>query len=156
MSVEIIPIAQAVRSTDPQRKTPWRFNAASDDASGCEVIVPSPGVGFALHVERLLISITAAVTVTIGEGKDSGGLSRTLIGSLGGAAGTFCPIDFGETPMRLNENNALCMDASGAGKVSVIVEGWTEAESRSESPSTSISASASSSVSASPSSSASA
>jgi hypothetical protein len=105
----------------------WAVNASSADASGCEAIVAAPGAGYALVVERLIIYIGAAISVTIGEDEGAGGaVAAALIGPLGGAAGTYV-LDCRERPIQMTANKALVFDASGAGVVCIYAEGYTRA-----------------------------
>lgn len=136
----------------------WRINASSSDVSGCETIKAAPGSGYELQVQRLYLSIGGSITVTLGAGEESSACKRVVLGPLGGAA-IMIELDFGPQGIVLDPNAALTVDASGAGRVWVYVEGQTRVcEVRgiaSSSPSTSVSsspsASLSSSVSASPS-----
>jgi len=110
-----------------QSVTPWRVNATSADASGCEEIVATPGSGYALVIERLIICIGAAITVTVGSGETGpGSVEGDKIGPLGGAVGTFV-LDVRQNPIQLTANKSLTFDASGAGTVCIYAEGYTRA-----------------------------
>jgi len=110
-----------------QAVTPFFKSATSADASGCEEIVAAPGAGYALVIERLIIHIGDAITVTVGSGETGpGSVEGDKIGPLGGAAGTY-PMDLRERPVQLTTNKSLTFDASGAGTVCVIAEGYTRA-----------------------------
>jgi len=110
-----------------QTVIPWHINATSADASECEEIVADPGAGYALVIERLLIHIGAAITVTVGSGETGpGSVEGDKIGPLGGAAGTF-EIDCREEPIQLTTNKSLTFDASGAGTVCIKADGFTKA-----------------------------
>jgi hypothetical protein len=105
--------------------TPWQINASSADASGCEEIKATPGTGYALVVERLVVHIGAAINVTFGEDEGAGGaVAAVLLGPLGGAAGTYV-LDCRDRPIQMTANKALVIDASGAGLVCVYAEGYT-------------------------------
>jgi hypothetical protein len=104
--------------------TPWQINASSADASGCEAIVAAPGAGYALVVERLVIYIGAAISVTLGEDENAGAVAAVLVGPLGGAAGTYV-LDCRDRPIQMTANKALVFDASGAGAVCIYAEGFT-------------------------------
>lgn len=109
-----------------QTVTPWYINASSADATGCEEIVAAPGAGYALVVERLIIGIGAAITVTVGSGAAAGAVEGDKIGPIGGAAGTYL-IEFDERVVQLTTNKSLTFDASGIGTVCVYAEGFTKA-----------------------------
>lgn len=102
----------------------WAVNASSADASGCEAIKAAPGAGYSLVIERLVVYIGAAITVTFGEDENSGAVAATLIGPLGGAAGTY-ELDCRHRPIEMTTNKGLVIDASGAGAVCVYAEGYT-------------------------------
>lgn len=106
--------------------TPWQVNASSADASGCEAVVAAPGAGYALVIERLIIYIGAAISVTLGEDENAGSVAAALIGPLGGAAGTYV-LDCRDRPIQMTTNKALVFDASGAGVVCIYAEGYTRA-----------------------------
>lgn len=135
--------------------TRWKIMASSADASGAELIVKAPGAGKGLFIEKINVAIGASITANIGQGESSGACAKVLIGPLGGAA-MFTAFDFGDEPLKLDTNQPLTLDASGAGVVCVVVQGYTADASETATPSQSISASPSTSVSSSPSSSASA
>jgi hypothetical protein len=102
----------------------WQINATSADASGCEEIKAAPGSGYTLVIKRLVIYIGAAITVTIGNGVNAGAVQTTLIGPVGGAAGTYI-LDCTQHPIISTSNKSLTVDASGAGAICVYVEGYT-------------------------------
>lgn len=152
MAITTRPLAWADPVTDWTGVTRWKTYATSADASGCETIQDQPGAGYALHIERLRVAVCANITATLGQTDSGSAIDKTLFGPFGGAAdGMFVDLDFRDNPIRLDENTSLAIDASGAGDVSVMADGFTASESRSESPSASKSASVSSSPSASPS-----
>ncbi|MGD8499099.1 MAG: hypothetical protein PVJ86_00535 [Phycisphaerales bacterium] len=121
----------AIRLTAPHQKvvsrsvTRWAVNASSADASACEEIKASPGSGNKLVVERLVVGIGAAITVTIGSGEANGAVGGDKIGPLGGAAGTYL-LDFGpDDAYELIAAKSLTFDASGAGTVAIAAIGYT-------------------------------
>lgn len=110
-----------------QTVTRWRKAATSADASGCEEIVAAPGAGYNLVIEKLIIYIGAAITVTVGSGETGpGSVEGDKIGPLGGAAGTYS-LDITDDPILLTANKSLTFDASGAGNVCVYAKGYTKA-----------------------------
>ncbi len=124
ITTNAVSVTAAIK--DVYNVTPWQVNASSADASGCEEIVATPGAGYALVVTRLVIYVGGAITVSLGQNDNAGALETTLIGPLGGAAGTY-PLDVRDRPIQLAANKALCVDASGAGQICVYAEGYTRA-----------------------------
>ncbi len=106
--------------------TRWQVNASSADASGCEEIVATPGAGYSLCIERLIIGIGAAITVTVGSGEAANAVEGDTIGPVGGSVGSY-ELDFRDRPLVLTANKSLTFDASGAGTVGIYVEGFTKA-----------------------------
>jgi hypothetical protein len=102
----------------------WSVNGSSADASGCETLKATPGAGYSLCITRLFIYLGAAITATIGSGTNAGAVETVLVGPLGGAAGTYV-LDLRETPIVLDANKALTVDASAAGAICVYAEGFT-------------------------------
>jgi hypothetical protein len=96
----------------------WTLNATSADASGSEDILATPGASCQLVIVRLTVLIGAAITVTILADAD------VLIGPLGGAAGTYT-VDCSNRPILLDANHKLACDASGAGDICIMVDGYT-------------------------------
>jgi hypothetical protein len=114
------PVDQDFRATSV-----WQINASSADASSCEEIKASPGVGYSLVVKRVIVYVGAAITVTLGENEAANDVAAVLIGPLGGAVG-LCVMDFTTSPIVMTANKALTIDSSGAGQVCVYVEGYTK------------------------------
>jgi len=104
----------------------WVVNATSTDLSSCEEL--KAAVASKSHYIRTInISCGSDITVTIGEGETTGAVTTALIG----------PAIFTSTgrdkysllficPIKLTAATALTVDASGAGTVQVVVEGYTE------------------------------
>lgn len=126
IATNAITVAGPVQAWVSQGVTQWRINATSEDASGCEEIVATPGAGYALCITRLTIGIGAAITVTVGSGAAAGAVEGDKIGPIGGAAGTYV-LDFRDRPVQLTTNKSLTVDASGAGTICVYAEGFTRA-----------------------------
>lgn len=119
----------AVTTTSLQTATSgWAVNATSADASGCEVILAAPGAGVSLYLESVLINGVNGITVTIGEGETASAPDAIILGPI-----TFAGASWAETvvheflrPIKLTANKALVVDASGAGAVCVLAEGFTK------------------------------
>jgi len=62
-------------------------NATSADASATEEIIAAPGAGISHHIEYLVISSDAAISITIGEGETASAVTTALIGPVTFAAG---------------------------------------------------------------------
>jgi len=99
-------------------------NGNSADLSGCETLVAAVA-GQSIYIERIAVSFGAAITVTIGEGESSDGVDTVLIGPLYGAANSSLELVF-TRPIKVTAATALTADASGAGNVTVIVQGYIE------------------------------
>lgn len=63
----------AVSVTSAKRQqlniTPWQVNATSADATGCEEVRAAPGAGNALCVAKIIATVGAAITLTVGSGE---------------------------------------------------------------------------------------
>ncbi len=100
------------------------INGVSADASGCEELKAAPGSGKAIYINHLTINNGAnAISITIGEGETTGAVTTALIGAIAFAANTSLQWDF-YPPMKLTDNTALTVDASGAGAICVFAEGY--------------------------------
>jgi hypothetical protein len=114
--------------------TPSKFgfilNAISDDASGCEILKAAPVAGLSIIVDHLTINTSAAITVTIGEGKTGGAVTTPLIGPIAMAANSSIQWNFTRgfavRGMSLTAGASLTVDASGAGAICVFVIGRVE------------------------------
>ena len=102
----------------------WNYSAA--DVSGCEDIVPIVA-RYAHYIRKISIVCASAITVSIGSGNAGAGLTTTLLGPMEFSAtgGHQVVFDFGKLGIKCTEGEALAVDASGAGIVSVVVEGRT-------------------------------
>lgn len=123
-----------------------RVNASTADATSGEEIVAAPGAGYELLLERLTLTIGAAITVDIGAGEKSDACEKILLGPLGGQPMAVV-LDFGAQPIVLDPNKSLTVHGSGAGNIWVCADVLTRvcvsAGISSTSPSSSASASAS-------------
>jgi hypothetical protein len=81
--------------------------------------------GKSIYVERVYISSGAAITVTIGKGETTGAITTVKAGPFYMAANTAQEAVF-TRPVKLTANTALTADASGAGNVTVIVQGYVK------------------------------
>ncbi len=118
----------AVTATDLQPATSgWAVNAISANASGAEVLKAAPGAGVSLYLESLLINGVNGITVTVGEDEAASAVGTPILGPI-----TFAGASWGETithrfarPIKLTANKSLVVDASGAGAICVLAEGYT-------------------------------
>ena len=116
-----------VTNVAPLDVIPFAVNATSADASGTEELKAAPDTGKSLVVTHLVISCVAAITVTIGAGETGGAVTAVLFGPFNFAATSGAPIDIKfHRPIKLADASALVVDASGAGALQVLVEGYTE------------------------------
>jgi hypothetical protein len=98
-------------------------NANSADLSGCEVLRDAPGAKRSIYIESIVISTDTALNVSIGAGETANAITEVMIGPLyfpanGRFEWVFCE------PLKLDANTALTASASGAGNVTLIVEGF--------------------------------
>lgn len=103
----------------------WATNGQSLDLSGGETVLSAPGTGKSLRLKQVVISSAAALNVTLGAGLAAGAVVTPILGPVYLAANSSVTFEF-ETPVRLADNTALTVDASGAGAVSLFVSGTTE------------------------------
>lgn len=102
-------------------------NADYADASGCEELVATPGVGKSLVLTFLEISCVVAITVTIGTGESGDNVETVVIGPVNFATTSGSPlvIPFPQG-LKLTANKSLTIDASGAGAVQVFAQGYVD------------------------------
>jgi len=108
--------------TDSVDRAGFVANGNSADLSGCETLV-SAVAGASIYVEKISVSFGAAITVTIGAGETTGAVTTVLIGPLYGAANTTIELVF-TRPSKVAAATALTADASGAGNVTIVVQGY--------------------------------
>jgi len=105
----------------------WAVCATSADAQGCETIKAAPGAGVSLCIRSLSISCVSAITVTVGEGEATSAVESPIIGPVEFTATSGSPVNVTfNPPIKLTANKALSVDASGAGNICVIAQGYTE------------------------------
>jgi len=102
----------------------FNANGNSADASGCETLVAAVA-DKSIYVERLGVSFGAAISVTFGAGKTGDAPTAVVVGPLYGAANTTVELVF-TRPIKLATNTALVVDASGAGNVTVVCQGYVK------------------------------
>lgn len=104
----------------------FALNATSADASGCEELKAAPGAGVAIYLTQIEISCVAAITVTLGAGKTGGAVTAVLLGPFNFAATSGSPVSlqFRGKGLKIADNTALVVDASGAGAVQIFAEGY--------------------------------
>ena len=102
------------------------INATEADLSGCEELLAAQGSGTYINVRKITINCVTAITVTIGAGETTGAVTTALVGPINFLTtwGHF-EIEF-LTPLKLPANTALTADASGAGAVAIVVEGYVD------------------------------
>lgn len=119
-----LPVQGAVTLTDlTPVSSGFIVNAESADFSACEEIKTAV-TGKSIYIERILISSNAAVNVKVGEGETAGNVTTLRAGPFFFAANTSVVQDYGSRPIKLTAATALTVDASGAGLVTVIVQGF--------------------------------
>lgn len=99
-------------------------NGNSSDLSGCETLVAAV-TGKSIYIEKIAVSFGAAINVTIGEGESSDGVDTVLVGPIYGAANSSIEMEY-TRPIKVTAATALTADASGAGNVTVVVQGYIE------------------------------
>jgi hypothetical protein len=97
-------------------------NGNSADLSGCETLVAAVA-GKSIYLERIAVSFGAAISVTIGAGETTGAVTTVLVGPLYGAANTTVELTF-TRPIKVTAATALVADSSGAGNITVLVQGF--------------------------------
>ena len=121
MSIETAFTINDITGTRPRtRGTPWRINAASNDISHCEILVDAPGVGSHIYIESISIIFTSII-VSVGSGESVSAVEAKILGPLSYEQ----HFDFSDDPVQLPDNKALTADASEAGLVCIVVEGFT-------------------------------
>lgn len=103
-------------------KSGFSVNGNSADLSGCEELVAAV-TGESIFLNSVSVSFGAAINVTIGAGETTGAVTTVLIGPIYGAANSTVTFKF-DRPIELAAATALTVDASGAGNVTVIAEGF--------------------------------
>ena len=115
---------------------PFCANAISADITGCETILASPGAGYARVITQIIVMSDEQFTVTVGEGNAGAAVTTVLFGPLyfgseervteaGVAVTTPSIFTFKPNlPIKMTTDTILAADASAAGNVCVIVEGF--------------------------------
>lgn len=105
----------------------FAVNATSADLSGTEELVAAPGAGKFIHITRVVVITVATITVTIGAGETAGAVTAVLLGPSIAFTAALVPWVTEFIPaVKLDENVALTVDASGAGAVNIFVQGYAE------------------------------
>jgi len=110
----------AITKTEVKNGDNFLVNASSEDSSGNEELKAAPAVK-SIYLTRIFVSCVAAITVTI---KAS---TTVMLGPFNFAATSGSPIDLdlSKNPLKCTAATSLNVDASGAGVVNVIAEGFT-------------------------------
>jgi hypothetical protein len=99
-------------------------NAYSADWSGCETVVAAVA-GKSIYITHLTIHCIAAITVTLGAGETGGAVTAELFGPVTFAATAGAPIEIPfYRPLKLATATALVADASGAGAMTIMAQGY--------------------------------
>lgn len=115
-------MAIAMVSANP-RWAGWIVTGTSADVSGCEQILAAPGVGKSIVVNYLLVNVSAAISISIGEGEGvPGTLDSVFIGPLPFANPETKEWHFGNGGLLLTSNTLFGIDASGAG--AIVIFSW--------------------------------
>lgn len=110
----------------PDEISGFILNATSADASGCEELRAAPTSG-SIIVSKVTINSTAAISVTIGAGETTGGVTSAIVGPVAMAATSTVSFDFTDIGgMKLPAQTALVVDASGAGNIAIVVTGYVQ------------------------------
>jgi hypothetical protein len=106
--------------------TPMKYGfvltATSADASGAETILAAPSAGSIILEHITINNGVNALSHTIGEDVNAGGVVHALIGPIAMAANTSIQFDFPGGIM-LKALHALTIDSSGAGAVCILARG---------------------------------
>ena len=101
-------------------------NGYSADWSSCEIIKAAVA-GKSIYLTAITISCVAAITVTIGAGETGGAVTNEVLGPFHFAATSGGPISMVfPKPLKLDAATALTADASGAGAVTIIAQGFVK------------------------------
>jgi len=96
----------------------------SSDLSGCEA-VKAAVTGKSIYLTSLSIHCLAAITVTVGEGETTGAVTTAYATWEFTTGGSGVTLNF-RRPVKLTAATALCADASGAGNVTIVAQGYVK------------------------------
>jgi len=114
--------AMTVGKTDP-RKTFFAVSfRESADATGCETILTAHATK-PYFVERLLVGIDFDGYIDFGDGEDTSAVETVALMLIGTATGLVYDITF-KRPIKLTAAKDITIDASSAGILAGIVEGF--------------------------------
>lgn len=112
-----------VAKKDP-RKTFFAISfRESADASGCEVILAAHA-SKPYYIEHLVIGIDFDGYIDFGDGEATSAVETVALMLIGTATGLAYDITF-KRPIKLTDAKAITLDASGAGILAGMVEGFT-------------------------------
>ena len=97
-------------------------NANSADLSGCETLKAAV-TGKSIYIERIYIISGTAINYTLGAGETASAVTTVIVGPIYCAADSNTPLVFTRA-IKLAAATALTADASGAGAVTIIVQGY--------------------------------
>ena len=114
----------AIVVTSPGCKVGFIKNATSADASACEEIHAAVA-DKKIKIKHITVNSTSAIAITIGEGETTGAVTTALIGPIEFGALSSMQWDF-YPYLELSTNEALTVDADGAGVICVFAQGIIE------------------------------
>ena len=120
----VLSLADVTLTDSAVDRAGFVVNANSADLSGCETIKAAVA-GQAIFIERVVIISNTAINYTIGAGETDGAVTTVLIGPVYVAANSITPLTF-TRPIKLAAAVALTADASGAGAVTIVIQGYVK------------------------------
>jgi hypothetical protein len=109
------------------RRNPFSASVYSADASAAETIEAAPGATREIVLTHLVVVCQSDITISIGAGEAASAVETIMVGPLPFDAAGGGPVDIHfDNPLALGANKTLTMDASAAGAVAVIAEGYIQ------------------------------
>ncbi len=125
MAVVATSLENTTNEVFADQKNRFSINATSTDAQGTEIIKAAPGTGISIYLTKITISCATAITVTVGEDEAASAVVTPIVGPVPfGTGGGQQVFDFGH-PIKMTANKLLAFDASGAGAIQILAEGYT-------------------------------
>lgn len=118
----VVPKTLIVGKVSPSGRTYFAVSASSADAQSAEVAKAAPTAG-SIYLEHLVVQVHGDILVDIGDGEDSSAVETIALQLYGTAEGSVFDIRF-IRPIKLTAVKALTFDASGAGPISILAEGF--------------------------------
>jgi hypothetical protein len=126
-------VTMTVPRKDRSGRTPFCLSFDSADLSGCETILLLPTGASGIYLESILLLSTASITVTVGDGDGGTAVTAAVIGPITFNRDVGTP-DVEVAPAVMFEykfkreilfGTSIAIDASGAGVVNGVVEGYS-------------------------------